>query len=64
MRTEGAHYVIDIFKKKQSEHVDITEAIKERGNKNTRELKYRAAIADYTRALKLRYSPPASSGVH
>jgi tetratricopeptide (TPR) repeat protein len=53
MRSEGCRYVVEGFMKKQQEHEDITETIKERGNKNTRDCKYRAAIADYTRAIKL-----------
>ena len=33
---------------------EVMEAIKEKGNKHTRELQYRAAIADYTRAIRMK----------
>ena len=54
LKEGGAYYLITLFRQKQDEHNDVVETIKERGNKNTRDTKYRAAIADYTRALKIK----------
>ena len=54
MHSRGVRYVIEEWAAKCQRNSEVMEAIKEQGNKHTKELQYRAAIADYTRAIRMK----------